>query len=137
MSPRIKIALTATLLTLAQACSQSPSPNPEPLDKNPGVPEIPAVSMWPQMTSIDARPVFSKELSSARPVHAVLDVESLVYRVLTVQYRIQWLDARGNIINPDGPFKILNMAPRTQIRLDIPDPTGSAVSWRAEFRPAM
>jgi hypothetical protein len=129
----VQTLLAAALLTCFIGCSKEV----DNLNTTPaGVPEIPAVSLWPGMTSVDVRPVFPQELSTAKPIHAVMDVESLVYRALTVQYRVQWLDAQGKILNPDGDFKIINMAPRTQTRLDLTDPHATAVSWRAEFRPA-
>ncbi len=133
LSTAVRVALAAALVTLALGCAQTQESGAPPA----GVPEIPAVNLWPNMTSVDVRPVFPQELSTAKPIHAVMDVESLVDRALTVQYRIQWLNAGGQVLNPNSGFKILNLAPRTQTRLDTIDPHGSATSWRVEFRPAM
>ncbi len=128
------ILLAVSLMAFSLGCSKQVD-NTGP--QTPGVPEIPGVNLWPGMTSIDVRPVFPKELSTVKPIHAVMDVESLVDGILTIQYRIQWLDSQGRILNPDANFKILNMAPGTQRRLDVTDPQGNAVSWRADFRPVM
>ena len=129
----LPFAVLLLFLALFTGCSSTSQQS----DGQEGAPLLPSVNLWPGMKTIDAKPVFPADLATAKPMHAVVDIQSLAYRAITIQYRVIWFDSQGKELNPTGPFKIINMAPGTQSRLDVIDPTGDAVNWRAEFRPAM
>lgn len=117
-------------------CASQPQESRQPVADSPNraVPALPSVFLWPEMTSIQATPVFPDSMGVGAP--ATVQVDSLVQRIQIVQYRVIWLDARGEALNPSEPFKILNLAPKVSRTISEKDPTGKATTWRAEFRPA-
>lgn len=138
----LSLAAFATLAGVAvlQGCNQTPRYRPppgsleEPLPQN----QYPNINVHQPLTPfiLVSDPIVTRDAAGTLRVDVPIRANTRPNEDMNVQYRFQFLDDRGRLMEPEPAWQYIRMEPAIQVFVSANAMDRRASDWRLEIKPA-
>ena len=127
------VGLAATLLGVGCDTIQAPDPvrrDTLPAEAYSQQVVLGGLKQW----VVSAKPIVDR--GENKPLRVTVPLRSVANKTINVQYRFEWMDAKGRPVKDDSGWRFKRIAPKTQVFLEANALDTDVANWRLQVRPA-
>ncbi len=83
---------------------------------------------------VSSKPIVERGVGE--PLRVTVPLRSVTDKNINIQYRFEWMDAKGRPVKDDSGWRFKTISARTQIFLEANALDANVTNWRLQVRPA-